>query len=286
MPIITVSRGTMSGGKALAERVAGALGSPCIAREVLVEGARKLGVSEQDLRERMERSPSLAEHPDTDCQTYILATQSALADHVASGDVVYHGLAGHLLLSDIPEVLRVRLIAPLGVRLRALMQERQMSRQDAERFISEVDQQRARWTRAMYFQDVADPRQYDVVLNLEKTSIESACAVVLGMARQPEFEITGAARSRLIDFAVACRVRLALAASPDTRTHELAVTVRDGKATLLCTSQPGESAAAARRRSSTLRLLVEGVVGVQEVIIDAGSAKTGGTAARPEGDPA
>ncbi len=101
MPIITISRGTMSGGKALAECVAAELGCSCIAREVLLEGAAKLGVPEELLRERMERSPGLWERLTAERRTYVLACQSALAEHAASiGAMV---LTTETLITDLPE---------------------------------------------------------------------------------------------------------------------------------------------------------------------------------------
>jgi cytidylate kinase len=285
MAIVTVSRGTMSGGKALAERVAEALGSPCIAREVLVEGASRLGVSEEHLREKMERSPSLTERISAECRTYILATQSALADHLVGGDVVYHGLAGHLLLADVPEVLRVRLIAPVELRVHALMQQRSMGWDEAERLIVDIDQQRARWTRTMYCQDIHNADLYDVVLNLEKSSIESACAVVVTMARRPEFEITEAARARLVDFAIGCRVRLALALCPATCGHEIAVTVRAGVANLLGAALVSlGSAEAADRWASEVRRIAENVEGVRGVLVDLGATGVVAEPSRSQGN--
>ncbi len=269
MPIITISRGTMSGGKALAECVAGALGSPCIAREVLVEAASKLGVSEESLREKMERSPGLWERLTTERRTYLLAAQAALADYAAAGDVVYHGLAGHLLLRDVPEVLRVRLIAPLPVRIKSLMEQRGMTRDEAERFITEVDQHRARWTRLMYGVDVEDPRLYDLVLNLEKTSINSACAVVVWMARQREFVVTDTARARLADFALACRVRLALAIDAASRGLELSIGAKDGVVTLTGeVPKPDMLTHASERWMGEIRKVAEGVPGVRRVVLD------------------
>ncbi len=269
MPIITISRGTMSGGKALAECLAGALGSPCIAREVLVEGARKLGVSEESLRDKMERSPGLWERLTTERRTYLLATQTALAEYAARGDVVYHGLAGHLLLREVPEVLRVRLIAPVEVRTRALMEQRGITREEAQRFIAEIDQHRARWTRLMYEADIDDPRLYDVVLNLEKTSINSACAVVVWMARQREFVVTDAARARLADFAVGCRVRLALATNPASRGLDLLVSAHDGVVTLGGeVPKPDMLTHASDRWMAEVRKVVEKVAGVRRVVVD------------------
>jgi cytidylate kinase len=269
MPIITISRGTMSGGKALAECVAAALGSPCIAREVLVEGAQKLGVSEEFLREKMERSPGLWERLTTERRIYLLATQAALVEYAAKGDVVYHGLAGHLLLRDLPEVLRVRLIAPIEARILTLMEQRRLSRDEATRFIADVDQHRARWTRLMYDADIEDPRLYDLVLNLEKTSIDSACAVVLWTARQREFSLTDASRARLADFAIACRVRLALATDTASRGLDLAVSSSDGVVTLTGeVPKPEMLTRTSEQWVAEIRRVVEKVAGVQSVAVD------------------
>src|SRR5919197_611039 len=49
MSIITISRGSFSGGQALAERVAQRLGYSCLSREVLVEAAATYGVPESTL---------------------------------------------------------------------------------------------------------------------------------------------------------------------------------------------------------------------------------------------
>ncbi len=269
MPIVTISRGTMSGGKALAECLATTLGCSCIAREVLVEGAAKLGVSEEFLRERLERAPGLWERLTAERKTYALATQAALAEQVVRGEAVYHGLAGHLLLREIPEVLRVRLIAPAEIRVKALMEQRRMTREDAERFIAQVDSHRVRWTRLMYNADIEDPRLYDIVLNLEKTTIQSGCDTVITLARRPEFTIDDAARARLSDFVLTCRVRLALAVQPATRGLELDVTVRGGTVTLSGkVPKPDMLTHASDRWMKELREAVEGVTGVKRVVLD------------------
>ena len=271
MPIITVSRGTMSGGKALAECLAATLGCSCIAREVLVEGAAKLGVSEEFLQERLQRAPGLWERLTAERKTYALATQAALAEQIAGGEAVYHGLAGHLLLREIPEVLRVRLIAPVEIRVRALMEQKGMTREDAERFIAQVDSHRVRWTRLMYNADIEDPRLYDLVLNLEKITIDSGCDAVLAMARRPEFTVDEPARARLADFVLTCRVRLALAIQPATRGLDLDVKARAGTVTLTGkVPKPDMLTHASERWMRELREVVEGVTGVKKVVLDVG----------------
>ncbi len=102
MSIITISRGSMSGGQALAECLAGALGSPCVGREIVVEAAAKVGVPEKILAEKLERGPGVWDRLTLPRRMYVAAVQEALAEHAVKGDLVYHGYAGHLLLRGVP----------------------------------------------------------------------------------------------------------------------------------------------------------------------------------------
>ncbi len=228
MPIITVSRGSMSGGQALAECLAGALGSPCVGREIVVEAAAKLGVSEQVLAEKLEKSPGLWQRLTMERRLYVAAVQAALAEYAGRGDLVYHGFAGHLLLRGMPAVMRIRLIAPMAMRIRAVVEREGVPLQDAEQVITERDANRRRWTEAMYGVDLDDPRLYDLVVNLETMSIPSACAIVEAAARRPEYVVTDEVRAKLQDHLLACRVRVALATEPASRGLDLEVSARSG----------------------------------------------------------
>lgn len=208
MAIVTISRGTMSGGRALAECLARALSAPCIGREIVVEAAARLGVSDTLLREKIETSPGLFERFSSERRTYVLAVQSALAAHAAAGHLVYHGQAGHLLLRGLPGVLRVRLIAPLASRVRAIAEEGRMPAADAAERIRRLDVERARWTRAMYGVDVSDPSLYDLVINLETITVSTACAAIQGILQRPEYHVDDEVLGKLREFAASCRTQL------------------------------------------------------------------------------
>ena len=49
MAIITISRGSYSGGKAVAERLSEKLGYPCISKEIILDAAEEFGVPEEQL---------------------------------------------------------------------------------------------------------------------------------------------------------------------------------------------------------------------------------------------
>ena len=229
MPIITISRGTMSGGRRLAECLAATLGAPCFGREALAEAAAgRLGVLPDLLRQKLESAPGLWERLTSERRRYVTAAQAALAERAVGGDLVYHGHAGHLLLRGVPAVLRVRLIAPLEARVRTLVEEHAMKREAALEYIRQVDLERARWTRFIYDADLREPELYDLVVDLEVLSLKSACAVIAEAARQPEFAITDEVRGTLRDFALACRVKVALATEPATRSLDLEVAASEG----------------------------------------------------------
>jgi cytidylate kinase len=223
----------MSGGKELAECVSAALGSPCVGREILIDAAAKLGVPEQVLAKKMEKGPGLWDRLTLERRIYVVAVQAALAEHVVSGDLVYHGLAGHMLLRGLPAVLRIRLIAPLEVRIQTVMERQGLSRQAARQYIHDVDENRVRWTRFMYDVDVRDSRLYDLIVNLGAVTIPTACGAIQTIVKQPEFEITDSVLARLVDFALGCRVKVALATHPASRGLDLEVTADRGIVSVL-----------------------------------------------------
>jgi len=210
--IITISRGSLSGGKALAGCLADRLGYPILGREVLLEAAESMGVSEEVFREKFEAAPGLWARLTREREKYTLAVQTSLAEWCTRGDLVYHGLSGQFLLKELPGVLKVRLVAPLDMRIKAFMDTHPLvSHTEAEGFIRNVDQERSRWCRLMYGADVTDASHYDMTVNLKRLSLESTCAVIAEAAAQPRYLITAEVETELFTFAARCRERLSQA---------------------------------------------------------------------------
>lgn len=209
MPIITISRGSLSGGRQVAECLSDRLGCRCLADEVLQEAAKKLQVSEEAVRGKFETAPGLWARLSRERERYVVAVQTALAEACTGGDLVYHGLAGQFLLRGLPAVLRVRLIAPLAMRVSALRgADPSLSPRAAEEFIHNVDRERERRVRSMYGLDVEDPELYDLTVNLRSLSLDAACAAIAEAAAQPQLAITEGIRKRHRTFAAECRQRL------------------------------------------------------------------------------
>jgi len=269
MAIITVSRGSMSGGEALAQCTSAKLGYPLLGREILVEAADKLGVAEETFRQKLEKSPGLWGRLVSNRRLYITAVQAALAEHAAGGNLVYHGYAGHLLLRDVPGVLRVRLIAPLEMRVRKVMESQRLARDAAAEYIQNVDADRVRWTKFIYGVDWSDPSHYDLVINLEKMSLETACGLICESVARPEFAASDESRKVLTDFLLSCRVKVALAANVETRNIELDIHAHDGVAEISGDLPTGGVLVHSTGRTEAIILHVaQEVPGVHKVLLD------------------
>ncbi len=228
MAVITISRGTFSGGKGLAECLAERLGYRCIDREALVQRAASGGVDEGELKEALLTSPDFLDRLRRKRRLYLAVLQAALAEEVANGEVVYHGNAGHLLLKGVVPVLRVRIIAPLELRLAMVRDRLGLSRKEGEAYIVRMDEERRSWTRFLYGVEWDDPSLYDAVINLEQASIAEACEVLAGMARLEGFAFTPERRAAVQDFALASRVWAALGLDRATTHLEVEVRSRAG----------------------------------------------------------
>ena len=261
MSIITIQRGTKSGGEALADCLGGQLGYPVLGAEVLEDAAAQLGVPAKDVGEKMEERPGRFGRKPLITKLYVAAVRAALIDQARAGNLIYHGLAGGLLLRRLPGVLRVRLIAPMEFRIGALMESHGMDEASAESYIKEVDEARASWIKTVYGESPLDSGLYDMVLNLENFSIQEACKVISVAASQPEFEMTAERMKELEDFHLECQVRLALLEDLGTQTLDLDATVEGGvavvtgEAPLLNTGEVG----------TRITELVSSVDGVKEV---------------------
>ncbi len=228
MAIISICRGTKSGGDALARCLATRLGWPMLGREALQEAAAQIGVPSRDLELKMEEKPGVFGRANLMTRLYVAALRSAIAEAATSGNLIYHGLAGGRLLTGVSGVVCVRLIAPLEHRIRALMESEGMERGAAEAYIRDVDDARARWVRLIHGVDIADPSLYDLVVSLETFSIPDVCELLVRLVEQPELAITPERLADLWDFRIQSQVNLALLEDLGTQSLNLEARVRRG----------------------------------------------------------
>ncbi|HEX9887653.1 MAG TPA: cytidylate kinase-like family protein [Longimicrobiales bacterium] len=226
--IVCISRGSLSRGRELAEAFGRKLGYPILSREDLIEAATREGIQVGKLETSMMKPRAFTERLARERDHYLAFSTAFLCDRLLEGPLVYHGRTGHLLLGGVSHVLRVRVVADEEHRIRSAMQTLGLNRTQARRYLSEVEEDRRNWVKAMYGVSWEDVSQYDVIVNVERMNAGNAASALVAMSRLPDFQVTPASRRALDDLHLTARARLALARDPRTGGYGLSVTAHGG----------------------------------------------------------
>jgi cytidylate kinase len=210
MSIITISRGSYSRGKEVAEKVAAALGYECISRDILLEASDQFNIPEIKLVRAIHDAPSILERFTYGKEKYVAYIKAALMKHVQKDNVVYHGLAGHYFLQGVPHVLKVRIVADLEDRIAEEMKRENISAAEARHVLKKDDDERRRWGIQVFGVDTWDPMLYDMVIHIKTIKVDEAVALILKAAKLPGFITTMPSQKILDDQAMAARVQAAL----------------------------------------------------------------------------
>jgi cytidylate kinase len=232
MAIITISRGTMSGGKKLAEMLADRLSYRCVSREIIIKAADVYGAPESKLFEAVQKSPSIFQKLSFERERYLAYIQASLCESARDDNLIYHGNAGHFLLQGVSHVLRLRLVAEMPYRIRAAMEQLHLSDKEALKYIERVDKERVKWTNFLYGKDWRSPELYDIVFNLGNADLDFVCEMAAYAVQQPQFRTTPESAGAMKNLLTASRVRAALAGIPKLRLDRLRVRADGGLVTL------------------------------------------------------
>ncbi|WP_306546889.1 AAA family ATPase [Desulfobulbus sp.] len=258
MSIVTISRGSYSKGKDVAEKLAQKLQYDCVSREILLEASEEFNIPEISLVRAIHDSPSVLERFRHGKERYISYYQYALLKHVQKDNVVYHGLAGQYFLRYVPHVLKVRILASMEDRVQEVMRRDQVLAKDAEHILAKDDDERRRWGLKLYGIDTWDSRLYDVVVLIDRLSVDDAVDLIAETVKKPVFQTT-AESQRALDNQVLCAKIHAMLVNFSLMIE---VQAQDGIVTLC---NIGE----VLRSDSSLRLKIEGLIreieGVKEI---------------------
>ena len=190
MSIITISRGSYSRGKEVAEKLAQDLGYQCLSRDILLEASERYNIPEIKLIRAIHDAPSILERFTYSKEAYVAYIRAALLRQVQKDNLVYHGLAGHFLLQALPHVLKVRIIADLQNRVQEEMKRENISAEEARRILLKDDEERRKWSKNLYGIDTWDPSLYDLVIDVKCIPVNAAVDLIKCTLQGPCFQST------------------------------------------------------------------------------------------------
>jgi cytidylate kinase len=234
MAIITISPQMGSGGPEIGMALAQRLGYRYVDQELIADAVRRYGLAEEKASHLDESKPTLFERFDVETRRYITVMQTTLLEFAEQDNHVLMGRGGQWLLRGIPQVLRLRVIAPFEMRVKqwikrtAEMTGDTPNQRAAVEFVRRDDTERAGRMRYLYEVDLDDPSLYDLVVNTEKLRYDAAVDMVERAVRRPEMATTEDGRRLLASRVLVSSVQVALASNPETRRYRITVEARDG----------------------------------------------------------
>ena len=110
-------------------------------------------------------------------QTIAKTTREVIRHFAAEGYCVIVGRAGNIVANDFRRALHVRLIAPLDYRLKTIMENNNLNRDEALRFIDKVEEERITF-RALVTGNNAKENLFDITLNRDVFNNETVVELI------------------------------------------------------------------------------------------------------------
>ncbi len=258
MSVITISRGTLSGGNTLAVRLAEKLGYNYVSREELADQATKMGVPVGKLQMAMVKPPRVYKRMGRERDQYLSCMTMLLCEKILEGNLIYHGHTGHLLLPGITNVLRIRILADIEFRIKWVSERLRIDREKAKSYIKNVDTDRDKWIKFLYGVDWHDPLNYDLVVNLDQTGIDNAATALCAMAELPDFKFSPASMKAIKNLFIGSKAHFTLTTDSRTSFADIKVIANDGNVQVNYLPQQSEIA-------PFVQDVLSGIEGIKEV---------------------
>ena len=185
LPVITLSREPGSGGKLVAKAVAERLDLDLFDQALINAMAENADTTTRVIRTLDERSLSMI----ADWVSAAISERHLWPDEVSRvlmrviGTIGRHGKAiivgrGANFVLPPENRFRVRIIAPLEMRVNRVAETYGVTKKEAKRRVLRTESDRRAFVRKYFYSDIGDPANYEMILNTGTLSFESAVAAI------------------------------------------------------------------------------------------------------------
>ena len=193
MSVITLTTDAYSGGNRLAKGIAEEMGYRCVGDDDLIAAAAKAyEVDKGKLKQSFRASTTFFNPLSLRKYRLIPLLEAVLVEQMCQQDLIYHGFIAVSRIQEVSHAIKVRVIANAESRIKEVVQiERSFGMVEAKDRIFKMDEERQRWSRAIYGIDISDAALYDLVVNIGPMGdedIQNAIETIAVTARQKKFE--------------------------------------------------------------------------------------------------
>ena len=229
MSSITIFSGAFCHGGEVARKMAQSLGSELLFDGALIsQTSERFQMSESKIHRALFEKPSVFNKFTHEKERAIANLKLLLAEILKGDNLLLSGFTGHLIPQNITHVLRVGIIAETKYRVERLMQEQGHSEKNAVKVIRREDEKAALWTSYLFQKAPWDTKLYDMVIPMDKKSVEEAVPIICESVQKDILKATPASQKAVEDFGLAVRVEAVL----KREGHDVSVTAGEGLVTL------------------------------------------------------
>ncbi len=196
MAVITISRESGSGGKEIAALLSEKLNYQILTKAVMMDlvGRLESGALAQSSSEgtsiteglldwmsmpTAQREKSTLSSIDFEKPLTIRQVRDLVLAAYQHDNMIIIGRGSQVILADKPNVLHVRVIAPIEKRVAARAAREGLSLKEAQKKLAEADKAHVDFVKNFFDVDNRDPLLYDLVINTGKISIEAGAELIL-----------------------------------------------------------------------------------------------------------
>ncbi len=179
-PVITVSRQVGCNGLKLAGKLAERLNEDVsgkkwkvLSKEIFHESAKELDLDPEKVRQTLKKSERYAfdeilkafnKRRYTGERFIIKSVIDIVRSFSVEGFCIIVGRAGHVIAKDIRNALHIRLYAPCEYRIKTIMENNELTHEEARKFINKVESEREAFRKAIRDESVDDDL-FDIYIN-------------------------------------------------------------------------------------------------------------------------
>lgn len=270
MPLIAMTREMGSLGKDVAAGIAERSNRKVVYHEIIDQLASKMRLRKSHVERFLEGKAGIWERLTTDKTSLSIFTADETFRILRDGEAaVIRGWGAAHLLGAIPHVIRVRICAPLEVRIDRMMERLGTTEREAvKNEILMSEEAHAAITQRHFGINWRDPEHYDLVLSTERLTVDECIEEVESVMKRPRFQETPDSIRVFNDLALEWAARSAMRRDPRTAALAITVVAREGQVTLQGVVDTQDQAEGAAEVVSAL----EGVTGVANELKSASSA--------------
>jgi len=210
MSIIALFSGEYCAAEEIVQRVATRLGYTPVGDELLVEAARRSGLSRQSVARALSGERGLLNTFTHEWEKSLIHVRAALAETLKTDQQIVHGPAALLIPARITHSLWVEVTADQDFRIAQAKAQHGLDADAAAERLRENDEDVSQWLQALIAARQWEPTRYDLRIPLPTTTIEAAVEAICEAVSSDAVKPTDRSIQAVLDFQLATSVNLAL----------------------------------------------------------------------------